>query len=230
MKHQKITINLKNEILSGKYEYEKKLPSEHELAIKYETTRITIRKSLKTLIAQGYLYSKLKSGYYVNKKEIIDSYNRINAHSLNKLFPNDQVINKVINFEIKKASLFLQNKFELNDQSLIIFASRIRYLNKKVYIVENTYMPYELFPDITKETFEVSVYKYIESKDYILDKNIKRVGASLIPEDILIYMPELENEPVLFVENQGYFKNGKCFEYTHSYHINQDFTQIVSYW
>lgn len=60
---------------SGLYKQKTKLPSENELAIKYQCSRLTARKALQSLVMEGTIQSKKGKGYFVSKKKTFPTTN-----------------------------------------------------------------------------------------------------------------------------------------------------------
>jgi DNA-binding GntR family transcriptional regulator len=61
----RIARNLRGGILSGEYKPRDMLPSEHELAVSYQTSRVTVRKSLDVLENEGLVRPWHGKGYFV---------------------------------------------------------------------------------------------------------------------------------------------------------------------
>ena len=64
-KYEFIVNDIKRQINLGAYSVNEKIPSENQLALKYDVTRQTVRHALSVLISEGYLYSKQGSGTFV---------------------------------------------------------------------------------------------------------------------------------------------------------------------
>ena len=62
--------SIRDDILSGKLHKQEKLPSKRALAEHLGISTITVENAYNQLMAEGYIYSKVKSGYYVS---VIDS-------------------------------------------------------------------------------------------------------------------------------------------------------------
>ena len=58
--------SIRGDILSGKLQKQEKLPSKRALAEHLGISTITVENAYNQLVAEGYLYSKPKSGYYVS--------------------------------------------------------------------------------------------------------------------------------------------------------------------
>lgn len=65
----KVYKKLKNDIINGVFEYNSRLPSKRFLAEETGVSIITIGHAYELLCDEGYVYSKERSGYFVNFKE-----------------------------------------------------------------------------------------------------------------------------------------------------------------
>ena len=61
----RIAERLRKKILSGKLMPDDLLPSEKELALRYETSRVTVRKALDILEHEGFVKARQGKGYFV---------------------------------------------------------------------------------------------------------------------------------------------------------------------
>ena len=64
--YQQLFQQIKEKILSGKLSAHFKLPSIRDLAMELETSRNTVESAFLELCAEGYIYSKARSGYFVS--------------------------------------------------------------------------------------------------------------------------------------------------------------------
>ena len=69
-KYHHIEEDLRNLIFSEEWHSGDKLPSENELAARYEVSRQTIRKALEALEHEGYIYAVHGSGRYISERAI----------------------------------------------------------------------------------------------------------------------------------------------------------------
>lgn len=66
-KYEQLYRQIKNKIMSGEWNYNKKLPASRQLAIDLKISRNTVEQAYQQLYAEGYLFSKPRSGYYVEQ-------------------------------------------------------------------------------------------------------------------------------------------------------------------
>ena len=68
--YQQIYDDIKNDIESGVYQVDDKIPSETELSEKYNVSRITVRRSIEDLCADSLLTKKQGRGTFVGSKQL----------------------------------------------------------------------------------------------------------------------------------------------------------------
>ena len=64
-KFDKILTALRAEILSGKYQPQDRLPTRDDLAVKFDSTKVTIQKAMDVLLEEGILTARRGAGTYV---------------------------------------------------------------------------------------------------------------------------------------------------------------------
>lgn len=71
IKYHKIASDIKEDILKGDYKPNEQLPFEKELCEKYNASRMTVKKALDLLVAEGLIVKRRGSGWKFYKR-----YNR----------------------------------------------------------------------------------------------------------------------------------------------------------
>lgn len=225
MLYKDISETLKEEILGTSFSAGDKLPSEVSLAERFNTTKSTIRKALKILVDQGFVHVINQSGYYVNDIEVIRSFNALNLQTLNEVYRDEEVENEVLFFGKVLAPKDIASKLGIKEMDNVHFGIRTRKVNGEAIQMESIYIPVSMFPKFSKEDFEGSIYDYIETKQKI-SYSIKNINAGFLPLAFEKYIPTFANQPLLIVENVSRLKDGRIFEYSQNYHLNQSFTMI----
>ncbi len=89
--YYQIQNDLFSEIESGKYHAGDRLPSERDLAVQYDVTRMTVRQAIKNLVEQGYLEVRQGSGMYVTDRFHMNSNQTVRKGTIiGVLLPNIQ--------------------------------------------------------------------------------------------------------------------------------------------
>ena len=68
MKYQILYEKIKNDILNSKYEYQERIPSIRQMVHQTGYSKTTVESAYLQLLAEGYIQSINKSGYYVDVK------------------------------------------------------------------------------------------------------------------------------------------------------------------
>ncbi len=225
MLYKNIATTIAKDIMNEKYKAGDKLPSEISLAEIFNTTKSTIRKSLKLLVSQGYIHVINQSGYYVNSFDIIRSFNALSLRSFSEMHPNDKLENKVLFFDKLPAPEDVAQKLNIETFDPVFFGIRIRIVNDINVQMESIYFPEYLFPELTIGDFSGSLFEYVERK-YKIAYSIKDIKADTIPIAFEKYLPTFAKKPLLVIEDVSRLKDGRIFEYSQTYQLNYSLTVV----
>lgn len=214
MKSNDIIHNLIEKITSGEIPISSRIPSESQLAIEYQCNRHTIRKVISHLIERSYLLKAAGGSTFVNDFTHYKN-NILFLSSLGDFFDPKDIRSDVNKLKIIKASDKLSKLLHIDPYSKVWSIVRVRYIDSAPTHMEETYMPYSLFPELTRKDCESSLLSYIESQyDYKISHGIKNVSAIKLTnhECTLLALPA--ESIVMQVENTGYLTNGRVYEYS----------------
>lgn len=225
MLYLKMYNAIKKNILDGDYKEGERLPSEGEFAIRFKTTRMTVRRSLQMLVNEGFIVNQPKSGYFVCNSVLISEFKHLNLLSLKEIHPNSNIQNEVLLFEYISCPEHIAKKLNIRSESPVIHGIRKRFVDGKSIQLENVYMPLYLLKGFTKSDYSESVYEYVEQTNKI-NYSIKSFSAGFLPDEFQEYAPDFKGKPLIITENISTFKNGEIFEYSQNYHLDQTFKTI----
>ncbi len=134
---------LKNQIRTGELKPGEALPSETELAEKFEISRMTVRKAIGELIAQGMVYPIQGKGTFVSKPKLdnvvfeLDSYNwQLNERGLDWK-------TKLLDAKIIRSNPELKRKFDLQDDNTpFLYFSTVLLVEGEPLVYEKKYTIY----------------------------------------------------------------------------------------
>lgn len=152
--YQKIFAELHQEIVSGKMNPSDMLPSENELASRYETTRATVRKSLQELEHKGLIYSWPGKGYFVS----VPAHNRF-TFEFSEDENNCEVTYKNIN--VIQAPEEVREVLGLTGGRRAIEISRVIKKEGKPIAYDIKYLPYEKGTPLIENEINYSVFPEI---------------------------------------------------------------------
>lgn len=213
--YMKIVYDFKKDIQSKKYKPNEKLPTEQEIAKKYNCSRGTVKTAINMLKSEGLVYQRKGSGTYVTgshsnlaQSAIIDQF-----LGLSKTEVGRDVKSKIFNFEIVEASEKVAKNLQINPGDYIYYIERGRLIDNQPYCIEHTYMPVSVIPNLKRKHLETSVYHYIEHNLKYTISSSDRVITSRLPNTMETDFFNSNNITILNVEQTCKLKDGPIFEY-----------------
>ncbi|MFR3727200.1 GntR family transcriptional regulator [Lacrimispora sp.] len=152
---------IRERILTKVYLPNHLIPSENDLVKEFGVTRATVRNAIKKLQSEGLILTEKGKGSYVNQPKIEQSLFRFYSfgrdHSeLNK--------NSVLLGIKDEQNAEVQKALNLSDNQKVKRITRIRSLNHLPVIIENSYIPSDIAPDIEAYDLEsLSIYDLLEN-------------------------------------------------------------------
>lgn len=162
-KYQIIKDELKQQIISGKFENGDKFYTEAELAEMFSVSSITVIRALNDLVKDGFIVRHQGRGSFVSRAR----KGKIVEFSDIELFPisNDQV--QVLSITRGNDPVYL-SKLELPDTAFYYCIKRLRKAEETPYIYQQTYLPEQY---VNPNYQELSYYNSIYQR-FKLDYNI----------------------------------------------------------
>ena len=195
------------------------IESENKLAEIYQVSRLTARRATEYLLNQGYLYRIKGKGTFVSKREKI-SYapQRLRGFTEEILNLNMTPKNLVVEFRIMEATKEVAEKLKISEGEMVYYIIRVRCADEEPLILEKSYLPLNLFPELNVSTLKGSKYAYVEkfTKKIILE-SLQEIGVSLAGEEEEKHLKVNANEPLLKINNQTFLEDGTIFEYSIAY-------------
>ena len=223
-RYKEIYAAIKQDIEAGVYPINQKLPQGRLLAEKYQVSELTITKALHLLVQEGYVVRRRGSGSFVQ-----DFQNR----TITKFSPltgtystyDGKVESVVLGFATEVPEPWVTEKLSITEEELVYKIIRLRIIEDVPSIIEYTWMPVALIPNLTMKELKVSIYQYISEQ---LHQKIQsaRVSISGIRPSALEkkYLNLTDNDFLMRAEQIAYLGNGHIFEYSIANHIPSEFT------
>ena len=224
-KYLEIKDELKNQILSKKYNIGDKISSERELADFYNVTRVTVQKAMNLLEQEGFIERIHGKGMFVlsNSESNIYILNNEKSDSIlgfSREFKNNvKISSKLIKFHTKKAGKRIGKFLGIDENDEIYFIRRVRLMDNIPVLVEDSNIPLKIINKIPKEVLETgSLYEYIEK---ITDKKITDadsiIEASLFNEELAELLEIKPGSPMLKISEVTRLDDKRAFNYSYSY-------------
>lgn len=222
--YRQIADLLREKIEKEEYKFGQFIPPERELAAKYGVNRLTLRKAIALLVNEGLLIPKPGKGTYVNRPKIDSAFDTIQGTTPFLLDVGLTPSNRLIYSGKRKAGWKYSQIFQINKDDEIFQIFRVRLGDGEPYILEYTYLPYNLIPNIEQYDFSIySLYDMYNKHGIQLAHETQTLEIIKIcpPQSTLLNLSE--NEPVFMTTETMTDTLGQVVEYTISYSSGKKF-------
>ena len=226
-KYKDIAEDIRKKIKNQEYTFGQKLPYEYVLCMSYHCNKETMKKALDILVKEGLIIRRRGAGTFVKDFDPSMENETVNrfARGLSAKYEGiKEVTSEILEFEVIPADEFLSKKLQIELGDFVYHIIRLRFLDKKPHLIDISYMPIGVVPNLKLEHLKGSVYDYIEN---VLKLRIQSchltINAALSTSLEQQYLGLKETEPYIQEEQISYLSNGAIFEYTLARHHYADF-------
>lgn len=227
--NEETILRIKNMIIerieNNEYIAGEAIPSERELASAYGVSRSVVRTAIDSLVRHRYLDRIPGSGTFVRKPDftkialgVLQENENTSFSLLARKFGINHS-NKLISAGILTKSRYFAHKLCLSETDKIYGIQRVRIGNHEPMVLEYTFMPYHLFPDIENYNFErLSLYDYMALKNHLPISFQETVRMQQAPQHVKRALKtDADDEIINYMEITGFDRFGNLVEYTQSY-------------
>ena len=228
---EKIISDINNETLK----YGDKIETEQEIMKKYNLSRITVRRAISELVAEGNLVKKQGKGTFVIKnkieRKIINTSDSLKIMSFTKELKENNIkaSSKIIELKIIPGIEEFNQKLGLTKNSKLIFMKRVRYANDSPMTIEENYFSYDKFKGLLEEKIEGSLYELLEKKYNVIPTRSSRQEIEIVKSDEeqskLLNVPTFE--PLFYFSGVTYDENDIPIHIAKRYIIGSKYKFIV---
>ncbi|WP_076801444.1 GntR family transcriptional regulator [Latilactobacillus curvatus] len=215
---------LKKDIEAGKWSIGDRIPSERELALNFEVSRMTLRQAVQTLVDEGILERRIGAGTYVANQKVQEKMSGVTSFTDLMTAQGKTPSSKTISFHIANPSLSEAEKLRLSDGEQVLRMERIRYADNVPICFEVATVPQSLVADFSKAEITSSFYKTLEEKGgYQMGGAQQTVSAQLASERIAEYLDIKRNGSILRLRQVSFLNDGTPFEYVRTQYVGERF-------
>ncbi len=143
-----------------------KLPNEEQLTKEYNVSKITVRRALFELKNEGYIYRKQGLGTFILPRKIEQSLTSFYSFSSELEKRNIKVKSEVLALEEIVPDQKIAAKLKLNPKDKVYFLKRLRFAENTPIMIEYSYLPSTIFPNLDKKDFVKRRLYDIMREDY----------------------------------------------------------------
>lgn len=150
------------------------IPTEEDLCKTYKVSRATVRNALIRLVRQGLLIRKPGVGTFVSKKITGNTLLMFTNLKEVVLEPIEDFSTKVVAQTIIMPFDDIGKRLEVSDDKHIIYLKRLRSIEDKPFLIQESYIPFHICPKLLEESLEnISLFEILEKKYDIRITSIK---------------------------------------------------------
>ncbi len=211
-KTEKIRDQLRDAIATEYHPGQPLLP-ERELEIRYQVSRVTIRRALDALVAEGIIYRVRGSGTYVNDQRNVRKPLSLTSFS-------EDMADRGLNPSSRLLSITVVSpdevvRVELGDLSgEVLRLERLRCADDEPLAHELAFLPITRFPGIESEDFSRSLYRILEERFRVVPIRARQRMRSIpMSPTLALHLGVKEGVAAMEVLRTTFDRYGKPFEY-----------------
>ncbi|STT00295.1 HTH-type transcriptional regulator YidP [Klebsiella pneumoniae] len=126
-----------------------------------------------------------------------------------------EVVSQVLAFEVMPAPPAIASLLRIKIDERIYFSRRVRYVDGKPLMLEDSYMPVKLFRNLSLSHLEGSKFDYIEKEcGIIISGNYETLTPVLADKQLARSMNVPEQTPLLRITSLSYSDSGEFLNYS----------------
>ena len=225
--YRKLEDDIRSRITSGEWKANTKIPSELEICELLNLSRSTVRKSIDSLVREGYLERVKGKGTYVKARQIEQKLSKFYSFSeeLNKKGLRE--VAKLQTFHIVPAPKEVAENLRIREEDKVYEIIRTRLVDDVVYAYEDSYIPLSLAEEMTGEMItENGLYRTMDLFHIRPDEAVEKLTAVVAGEEIRKYLKSKDNEACMHIQRIA-FNQGRPVEFCDSYTKGDMFSYTV---
>lgn len=197
------------------YKPDQILPSENELVDEFNVTRVTVRNAIKKLKDEGVIRTEKGRGSFVNHPKIVQSLDELYSFGRDIEGKGYKLESEVIEFFAEMPSNTIRENLQLETNEQIVGIRIIRRLEGIPVIVQLSYLPVKIVPELTLSNLNsVSIYDVLEKRYNIKLVKAKEYLDPIVADEYYSDILGVEiDTPLFMTERITYTDLGKPVEY-----------------
>ncbi|MGB9714939.1 MAG: GntR family transcriptional regulator [Thermodesulfovibrionales bacterium] len=193
------------------------IPTEQELCKLFNVSRATVRSAISELVRHGYLIRQQGKGTFVSKKIVSGKLNMFITFGEIMLDEEVDFSTEVLAQTILMPIDDLQDKLRVSGDRHIIYIKRLRKIDNKPFMVQESYIPFHICPQLLEEDIQRnSLFELFEKKYGIQITRVRSLfDVIYFNTDEVKILGLSETSPTLLL-NQHFFSGETLIMYMRS--------------
>jgi GntR family transcriptional regulator, N-acetylglucosamine utilization regulator len=191
------------------------LPAERDLASDFNVSRITVRKALDGLVAEGLLVRRQGSGNFVSTR-VQKNFAKLTSFSEDMRArgrtPHSVWVKRAQGTVTPEEALALR----LSPGTPVLRFHRVRFADDAPMAIELATVVASALPSV--DAVDTSLYEALERTGHRPVRALQRLRAVLLTEDQAQLLKAKAGDPGLLVERLGSLRDGRAIEFSQSFY------------
>ena len=213
--YQRLARGLRDAIERGVVGPEEALPAERELAQDFAVSRITVRKALDTLVADGLLIRRQGAGTFVAGR-IEKQFAKLSSFSEDMAARGRAVTSRWLSRDASAVSPDESMLLGLSPGAAVYRFRRLRLADGQAMAIEYSTIP--AFALDSANTVGESLYAALEETGNRPVRALQRLRAVAFTAEQAKMLSVERGAPGLYIERRGFLEDGRAIEATQSWY------------
>ncbi|MBS7577469.1 MULTISPECIES: GntR family transcriptional regulator [unclassified Enterococcus] len=218
---------LKRRIEQGVWKIGERLPSERELSIQFDVSRMTLRQAVLNLAEEGIVERRIGSGTYVASKKVQEKLSGTTSFSELMLAQGKEPFSELISYFVTKPSIVECEALEITEDQWVVRMERVRYGDLIPICYEVATIPHYLVKNVNKDEVSKHFYQTIEKLGHEIGGNSQKISASTANEKTADLLELKRGDAILRLRQISYLKDQRPFEYVLSQYAGNRFEILL---
>lgn len=221
-RHAQISQWLRSQIEKGTYGIDEKLPSENELAKKFDVSRVTIRRALQSLESDSIIYRCQGLGSFVSDERATHDLVKLTDFNEDMAKAGLEPSSVVQKFETVDAPDWLPPLLDIDEGSKVLQVDRLRLGDDEPVAFDSTWLPI-LYGQLLnkKDLTESTIYRLLEKNyDIPVIRGCYKLSAEVANEKLASDLKVHQNSPLFVIDRLSYTIGDKALYYQKRYYRN----------
>lgn len=217
--HYQIMDIIKRQITADILKPGELIPSESQLCAKYNVSRTTVRQALNQLVEENLLIRRRGKGSFVADKKLHRSINHLYSFSEDMNSLGIAATSKILEQKIIPSSDEIMRTLALSpDNNNVFKIKRVRLADNEPILLETTYIPAYLCPNIMEEDLSaVSLYSILKTRYQLhFFRATETYEAIKLDQLAAKYLQAKQQSSAFKIKRIAYLDTGMPFELTQS--------------
>lgn len=214
---------IKKDIEAGVWAVGDRIPSERELALEFNVSRMTLRQAVQTLVEEGILERQVGAGTFVARKKVQEKMTGVTSFTELMEEQGKKPSSRTVSYLVTTPSLSEMERLKLKDDEKVLRMERIRYADEVPICFEVATLPYSLVKDYERNQITTSLYRTLEESGRKIGHAQQSVSAQVASERIAEYLNIKRCSAILRLRQITELGDGTPFEYVRTQYAGDKF-------